>query len=321
MKTISPTLGSFRPPPDQCPRGFTLIELQVVIAIIAILVAMLLPALMLAKQKATGAGCLSNAKELAMAWMLYADENNDQLVNLSTYTTPAGTLNPAPNGVPWRTDIHNNELRVDLPSGMKAHTDAAQRYLTIMGFQQPTPALAGPLYQYDKNPNLVHCPGDKRYQLMVGTNYDGPYSWDSYSGSAYLNGELRNDGSEDNLSKKSAILHPAGRFIWTEGADMRGENLGSWQMANPGRPADAGSLFATATFGDSPAAFHGRAGVFNFCDGHAELHRWQDPTTVAYANDTSRAKDASSPSKTAAQHPGNEDAVWVGARYAGNQNP
>jgi prepilin-type N-terminal cleavage/methylation domain-containing protein len=345
MKTISPTLGSFRPPPGQRPRGFTLIELQVVIAIIAILVAMLLPTLMQAKQKATSAACLSNARQLAMAWMLYADENNSLLVNLSTYTppapvaapnptvvlapgsaggtdaTPMGALNPTPDGVPWRTDIHNQQLQVTLPSGMPAHTAAAQQYLTIMGFQQPTPALAGPLYQYDKNPNLVHCPGDKRYQLMAGTNYDGPYSWDSYSGSAYLNGELRNDGTGNNLSKTSSILHPSGRFIWTEGADMRGENIGSWQMANPGRPTDAKGLFATATFGDSPAAFHVNAGVFNFCDGHADLHRWQDSTTLAYANDTTQNKDVGGVSKTAAQHPGNVDALWVGGRYAGNQNP
>jgi prepilin-type processing-associated H-X9-DG protein len=136
-----------------------------------------------------------------------------------------------------------------------------------------------------------------------------------------LNGELRNDGTGDNLSKKSAVIHPSGRFIWTEGADMRGENLGSWQMANPGRPTDTAGLFATATFGDSPAAFHGNAGVFNFCDGHAELHRWQDSTTVAYANDTTQNKDVKSFTKSAAQHPGNEDAIWVGSRYAGNQNP
>ena len=115
--------------------GFTLMELLVVIAIIAILAALLLPALSRAKQKTWEAACLNNHKQLVLAWSMYKDDNRGLFVidDPVTGSTLAGTNYPS-----W---VYGN---------MVVATEATNATLIQMGL----------LYTYANSPGIYHCPAD-----------------------------------------------------------------------------------------------------------------------------------------------------------------
>jgi prepilin-type N-terminal cleavage/methylation domain-containing protein len=287
MKTKKPSLSS------GTQSAFTLIELLVVIAIIAILAALLLPVLSKAKERATGAACLSNQKQLALAWTMYSDDNNDWLVGFNTWPL---------NSVNWRTDTRY--VQVTPPAGSSAQQQIV--YKVDMGYKEPAtvpPAAArvvGPLWKYAPNADIVHCPGDLRYKLPIGSGF----AWDSYSGTTFLNGE------SGGIKKRTSIVHAPDRILWVEGADMRGENVGSWMMGSYGTAPS----FVGARFLDSPAAFHGNSACFNYADGHAQLHKWLIGTTLTFARSTD-------PNKDSAGGPANADAEWVASHFPSLQNP
>jgi prepilin-type N-terminal cleavage/methylation domain-containing protein len=276
-------------------RAFTLIELVVVIAIIAILAALLLPAVSMAKQKAHGIACMNNHRQLTLAWLIYAHDNNDRFLYSSAQY---------PDNWGWEQAWVGGWL--DFDPANRSNWDVTRDI------------QRSPLWPYcGKNASIFKCPADR--STVVPSS--GPFAGKRVPRVRSMTMSIWFGGAGGELYELPGVRTPPWRLYRRMGdlvdpgptmtvlfRDEREDTIdaGNFFIDMTGWP-DAPNL--TQWDGDLPGYYHGRAGGLSFADGHSEIRRWKDPRTMSPIKQGVVSSDG-----PIVRQPNNRDILWLQER-------
>jgi prepilin-type N-terminal cleavage/methylation domain-containing protein/prepilin-type processing-associated H-X9-DG protein len=265
--------------------GFTLIELLVVIAVIAILMAILMPALNRAKEQGKRASCLSNLKQLTLAWSMYIDQNDEKLVNGDTreYTS---MYNP---GLTF-TESHYNEK----PWVERDWDTTATKAVKIQAIEQ------GALYPYVNTLKIYRCSTVERKTADAYNAVSETMRTYAIMDSMNCKGWVATSKDMKMLKKRGDIKEPAFRAVMVDDGGTGMSALGGFTTR---------SLLVVRSgnqsWWDPPPVRHGEGTNWSFADGHSDYHKWEDPRTIEFGKQTR-------PTANSAQQPDNPDLIWAG---------
>lgn len=244
-------------------KAFTLIELLVVIAIIAILASMLLPVLSKAKAKAQGIGCLSNTKQLTLAWNLYCSDFNERVAN--NYGVNE-TIQAIDQGV---FDSWVNNVMSWGASGSTGDRSITNNFWVANGVLGKYTAAAIGVYK---------CPADNylsRPQVQAGfPRRNRSLSMNSVFGRFSIGNDPTAQGLNWGFQQYKQYLKltqvPKPARTWLVIDEQPDSINDGYFINNP----------AATSWQDRPASYHNGACGFSFADGHSEIRKWKSKTSI-----------------------------------------